>query len=343
MGRAPCCDKANVKRGPWSPEEDEKLKAYIEEHGTGNNWIALPKKIGLKRCGKSCRLRWLNYLRPNIRHGDFSEEEDQIICSLYISIGSRWSIIAAQLPGRTDNDIKNYWNTRLKKKLLGKRGDQSSQPRRLAVSRERSEKSNGSNEPPLQVLSASALERMQLHMQLQGLCIDPFSFYNSPALWPELHSLGDSIFQGAQTDATDGMTAPRPPSDGRDAIVSPQQAMFVDKHEMIDPLTLEYCPKFGFSSPGSSLSSSDYVGLQGVELHDLLYGKNASFGAQDLEHQMTESDSKFNEISGEKESMNWCGAAANGFNEISSLGTWDSSTTLQPYTVLQDYVLGYEI
>lgn len=120
MGRAPCCDKANVKKGPWSPEEDAKLKSYIEEHGTGGNWIALPQKIGLKRCGKSCRLRWLNYLRPNIKHGGFSEEEDRIILSLYVSIGSRWSIIAAQLPGRTDNDIKNYWNTRLKKKLLGR-------------------------------------------------------------------------------------------------------------------------------------------------------------------------------------------------------------------------------
>ncbi|KAH7852980.1 hypothetical protein Vadar_031680 [Vaccinium darrowii] len=120
MGRAPCCDKANVKRGPWSPDEDSKLKSYIEEHGTGGNWIALPQKIGLKRCGKSCRLRWLNYLRPNIKHGGFSEEEDNIICSLYLNIGSRWSIIAAQLPGRTDNDIKNYWNTRLKKKLMGK-------------------------------------------------------------------------------------------------------------------------------------------------------------------------------------------------------------------------------
>ncbi|KAJ4704964.1 MYB transcription factor [Melia azedarach] len=119
MGRAPCCDKANVKRGPWSPEEDAKLKEYIEEHGTGGNWIALPQKAGLKRCGKSCRLRWLNYLRPNIKHGEFSDDEDRIICSFYASIGSRWSIIATQLPGRTDNDIKNYWNTKLKKKLMG--------------------------------------------------------------------------------------------------------------------------------------------------------------------------------------------------------------------------------
>nr|GEW19528.1 transcription factor RAX2-like [Tanacetum cinerariifolium] len=111
MGRAPCCDKASVKKGPWSPEEDAKLKEFIEKFGTGGNWIALPQKAGLKRCGKSCRLRWLNYLRPNIRHGEFSDDEDRIICSLYASIGSRWSVIAAQLPGRTDNDIKNYWNT----------------------------------------------------------------------------------------------------------------------------------------------------------------------------------------------------------------------------------------
>ncbi|KAL4309826.1 hypothetical protein GQ457_01G016360 [Hibiscus cannabinus] len=119
MGRAPCCDKANVKKGPWSPEEDAKLKHFIDQHGTGGNWIALPHKAGLRRCGKSCRLRWLNYLRPNIKHGQFSDDEDRIICTLFASIGSRWSIIAANLPGRTDNDIKNYWNTKLKKKLFG--------------------------------------------------------------------------------------------------------------------------------------------------------------------------------------------------------------------------------
>ncbi|XP_058740318.1 transcription factor RAX2-like [Vicia villosa] len=118
MGRAPCCDKASVKKGPWSPEEDAILKDYIEKNGTGGNWISLPKKAGLTRCGKSCRLRWLNYLRPNIKHGEFSDSEDNIICTLFASIGSRWSIIASKLQGRTDNDVKNYWNTKLKKKFM---------------------------------------------------------------------------------------------------------------------------------------------------------------------------------------------------------------------------------
>ncbi|XP_010536928.1 PREDICTED: transcription factor MYB36 [Tarenaya hassleriana] len=184
MGRAPCCDKANVKKGPWAPEEDAMLKDYIHNYGTGGNWIALPQKIGLKRCGKSCRLRWLNYLRPNIKHGGFSEEEDNIILSLYISIGSRWSIIAAQLPGRTDNDIKNYWNTKLKKKLLGRQ-------KQMSPSDSISDSNQSSRSSQSQNLSNSALERLQLHMQLQNLQSPFASFYNNPLLCPKLHPLLD--------------------------------------------------------------------------------------------------------------------------------------------------------
>ncbi|KAK1418389.1 hypothetical protein QVD17_27533 [Tagetes erecta] len=192
MGRAPCCDKANVKKGPWSPEEDAKLKDYIQKYGTGGNWIALPQKIGIKRCGKSCRLRWLNYLRPDIKHGGFSEEEDNIICNLYISIGSRWSIIAAQLPGRTDNDIKNYWNTRLKKKLLGRR--KQSQASRLTGSTEDNNDRSG-----IETLSNSAIERLQLHMQLQSLQNPNLSQGTSMPMWPcKLNPIQEKIMQSLQ-------------------------------------------------------------------------------------------------------------------------------------------------
>ncbi|KAG0452445.1 hypothetical protein HPP92_024844 [Vanilla planifolia] len=114
--RPPCCDKLSVKKGLWTAEEDAKLLAYVSTHGTGN-WTTVPKKAGLKRCGKSCRLRWTNYLRPNLKHEGFSPQEEELIVTLHATIGSRWSIIANQLPGRTDNDVKNYWNTKLSKKL----------------------------------------------------------------------------------------------------------------------------------------------------------------------------------------------------------------------------------
>ncbi|XP_051220596.1 transcription factor MYB58-like [Lolium perenne] len=118
MGRSPCCDKASVKRGPWSREEDAVLRSFIQRFANAGNWITLPQKAGLRRCGKSCRLRWLNYLRPALRHGGFTEEEDSLILSLYGEIGSKWSVIAAKLRGRTDNDVKNYWNTKLKKRYM---------------------------------------------------------------------------------------------------------------------------------------------------------------------------------------------------------------------------------
>nr|QIG55713.1 MYB transcription factor [Paeonia suffruticosa] len=116
MGRSPCCDKVGLKKGPWTPEEDQKLLAYIEEHGHGS-WRALPIKAGLQRCGKSCRLRWTNYLRPDIKRGKFTLQEEQTIIQLHALLGNRWSAIATHLPKRTDNEIKNYWNTHLKKRL----------------------------------------------------------------------------------------------------------------------------------------------------------------------------------------------------------------------------------
>uniref|UniRef100_A0A0E0IUR8 Uncharacterized protein n=1 Tax=Oryza nivara TaxID=4536 RepID=A0A0E0IUR8_ORYNI len=106
-----------MKKGKWSKEEDDLIKNHMEKYGIGRSWQALSDALGLQRCGRSCRSRWLNYLRPGLKHGDFSPAEERIICKMYSKKGSSWSAIAAQLPGRTDLAVKNYWNSTLKKRF----------------------------------------------------------------------------------------------------------------------------------------------------------------------------------------------------------------------------------
>ncbi|XP_022988750.1 transcription factor MYB101-like isoform X2 [Cucurbita maxima] len=104
-----------LKKGPWTTAEDGILIEYVQKHGEGN-WNAVQKHTGLPRCGKSCRLRWANHLRPNLKKGSFSQEEERLIIELHAKLGNKWARMAAQLPGRTDNEIKNYWNTRMKRR-----------------------------------------------------------------------------------------------------------------------------------------------------------------------------------------------------------------------------------
>ncbi|XP_024026005.1 transcription factor MYB83 [Morus notabilis] len=105
-----------LRKGLWSPEEDEKLMRYMLSNGQGC-WSDIARNAGLQRCGKSCRLRWINYLRPDLKRGAFSSQEEDLIIHLHSLLGNRWSQIAARLPGRTDNEIKNFWNSTLKKRL----------------------------------------------------------------------------------------------------------------------------------------------------------------------------------------------------------------------------------
>ncbi|KAG8381342.1 hypothetical protein BUALT_Bualt06G0112400 [Buddleja alternifolia] len=107
--------KKKHKKGLWSPDEDLKLKNYITKHGHGC-WSSVPTNAGLQRNGKSCRLRWINYLRPGLKRGAFTSQEEEIILAFHQVLGNKWSQIAHHLPGRTDNEIKNYWHSYLKKK-----------------------------------------------------------------------------------------------------------------------------------------------------------------------------------------------------------------------------------
>ncbi|KAL2502178.1 Uncharacterized protein Fot_36026 [Forsythia ovata] len=288
MGRAPCCDKSNVKKGPWSPEEDAKLKAYIDEYGTGGNWIALPQKI------------------------------------------------AAQLPGRTDNDIKNYWNTRLKKKLLGRR--KSSRMNRLSVPGQDPKDVNlGEENNYLQNLSSSALERLQLHMQLQN----PFSFYNNPTFWPKLNPFQEKMVQSHQflNESNQNNLIQGTP-------ISPQQTagecstlrnLKADEHQNFENER---------NIQGSNfVGQSNYAGIEPVsgftqaELDDLLNNEASDFLPTQSQN-IAEFDC-FKEMNGSMDNLEWWSNDFVDANSASS-NSWDSATRVnQSEEMYQDYGLGY--
>ncbi|GER28014.1 Myb-related transcription factor [Striga asiatica] len=176
MGRQPCCDKLGVKKGPWTAEEDKKLINFIVSNGQCC-WRAVPKLAGLRRCGKSCRLRWTNYLRPDLKRGLLNDAEEQLVIDLHARLGNRWSKIAARLPGRTDNEIKNHWNTHIKKKLLKMGID--------PVTHEPLNKENETDQNPPTEISPESGKDSQAQAQLQRpnntvpMCPDENSY--SPA------------------------------------------------------------------------------------------------------------------------------------------------------------------
>ncbi|XP_073287312.1 transcription factor MYB114-like [Primulina huaijiensis] len=169
---------SSVNKGAWTAEEDRKLSYYIEKHGP-KKWKSVANKSGLNRCGKSCRLRWLNYLKPDIKRGNISDAEDDLILRLHRLLGNRWSLIARRIPGRTDNEIKNYWNSHLSKKAklmeklpalpithscLG--NDQNSMESCCDHARDEEETCSGSCEPSVE--GTCGLEWVKFILELEG-------------------------------------------------------------------------------------------------------------------------------------------------------------------------------
>ncbi|XP_052193298.1 transcription factor MYB83 [Diospyros lotus] len=206
---------SKVRKGLWSPDEDEKLMRYMLGNGRqGCCWSDIARNAGLQRCGKSCRLRWINYLRPDLKRGAFSPQEEQFILQLHSILGNRWSQIAARLPGRTDNEIKNFWNSTIKKRLKNNNTtDSTSSPNNSDSSGQYMQKQDlimsmrmdNSSSSSLSLSSSSSMQEM-----LTANCISNVnptfpilqhsfdltapSGFNLPTCFPRVAALGDGFY-----------------------------------------------------------------------------------------------------------------------------------------------------
>ncbi|KAG6438106.1 hypothetical protein SASPL_103042 [Salvia splendens] len=177
-------------KGPWSPEEDELLQKLVEKHGP-RNWSLISKSIP-GRSGKSCRLRWCNQLSPQVEHRSFTVEEDETIIRAHARFGNKWATIARLLSGRTDNAIKNHWNSTLKRKCVSM-----------------SEEFNDFDPEARQPLKRSASVGPGTNVSASGFCFNPGS--------PDGSDMSDSSHSGhlvyRPIARTGGISPPDPQPD----------------------------------------------------------------------------------------------------------------------------------
>ncbi|GAA0167871.1 DNA-binding transcription factor [Lithospermum erythrorhizon] len=147
-------NEEETRKGPWTEQEDVQLAFYVNLFGD-RRWDFIAKVSGLKRTGKSCRLRWVNYMHPSLKRGKLSPQEEALVLQLHTKWGNRWSKIARKVPGRTDNDIKNYWRTHMRKEAQGKKKANMSSPSTTSLSSSSSSSGSPTGADSIPVITTS--------------------------------------------------------------------------------------------------------------------------------------------------------------------------------------------
>ncbi|KAL9666331.1 hypothetical protein QQ045_000659 [Rhodiola kirilowii] len=168
-------EKGNLTKGPWGPEEDKWLINFVTINGEGN-WRRVATE--LERTPKSCRLRWCNQLNPKINHRPFTPAEDKIIVSMIKKGGrnGKWSVIAKILEFRTDNQVKNRWNSKLRK--------QYGNLRKKNPSRMRSAKAAHRNVKGRLSSTSNAISPPSPTLASVNPYLPPAFVVSTPSLWP---------------------------------------------------------------------------------------------------------------------------------------------------------------
>lgn len=302
MGRHSCCLKQKLRKGLWSPEEDEKLFNYITRFGVGC-WSSVPKLAGLQRCGKSCRLRWINYLRPDLKRGMFSQQEEDLIMSLHEVLGNRWAQIAAQLPGRTDNEIKNFWNSCLKKKLMKQGIDPTTHKPLLINEVEAKDEKKNTETTCLNIPQSQGVPIMSgLGSQGPAFLVDDSNYYDGSGVLTEapiLYKAGFDPMSYFEFQA------------GVDS--NGYNSSFIPLHQATNS-------NFGFSSM-PSLTNSDHGTFSGTEFSDNSASRMSSYFLNEVKESSSNSSNISSYVNGFQ--MN------NNMVENAGFSSWDAENKIE--------------
>ncbi|KAM2699620.1 hypothetical protein EV1_038473 [Malus domestica] len=311
MGRHSCCLKQKLRKGLWSPEEDEKLFNYITRFGVGC-WSSVPKHAGLQRCGKSCRLRWINYLRPDLKRGMFSQQEEDLILSLHEVLGNRWAQIAAQLPGRTDNEIKNFWNSCLKKKLM-KQGIDPTTHKPL-TEEELKEKKNIDCSDLKESLPMPELPTMPITMASQGptFLLNDSNYYDG----------NGGVLNNPQASRAFGSLSYFEYQSGFESSSAYNSDLVATQYHHTNIRPYESSSNFGFTSM-PSLANSDHGSMSGTDFSDNSASRLSSFFMNEVKESSSNSSNVSSYAAGYHMTSN------NGNNTIENAAfSWETDNKL---------------